>query len=358
MSDSSKIVHLDTCINARLRLFLLSKLLPDENYLKWVNKVKAVGCLENTQSYRTAGGSDNQQPILDSDGDTKMGGINSVQALQATINTIGENTSNNKPSAPRRSPQEFKRLLKKSCPRFGAARKPNTIAHIQQVDNINSSVEKLQDLESDSDEGEFSGKVWYSRKAPAETKKRKHHVATAIKIGGARFLKLVDLKRNDTQIFSITMREIKNALDVKKKNIPEDIFKILPTEIKHWSILFLEDHSNNLPPHRKSDMKINLEKDKRGREKPIPFGPLYNMSRNELLVLRKTLSDHLDKGQIRASSYPGGAPVLFVKKPGGGLRFCVDYRALNAITKKDRYPLPLIKETLRSISKATWEPNL
>lgn len=76
------------------------------------------------------------------------------------------------------------------------------------------------------------------------------------------------------------------------------------------------------------------------------------MSRDELLVLRKTLSDHLDKGWIRASSSPGGAPVLFVKKPGGGLRFCVDYRALNAITKKDRYPLPLIKETLRSISKA------
>ncbi|KAI0992970.1 hypothetical protein K3495_g15214, partial [Podosphaera aphanis] len=59
-------------------------------------------------------------------------------------------------------------------------------------------------------------------------------------------------------------------------------------------------------------------------------------------------------GWIRASASPGGAPVLFVKKPGGGLRFCVDYRALNAITEKDRYPLPLIRETLRSISKSTW----
>lgn len=78
------------------------------------------------------------------------------------------------------------------------------------------------------------------------------------------------------------------------------------------------------------------------------------MSRDELLVLRKTLTDHLDKGWIRASSSPRGAPVLFVKKPGAGLRFCVDYRALNAITEKDRYPLPLIRETLRSISKSTW----
>lgn len=101
-------------------------------------------------------------------------------------------------------------------------------------------------------------------------------------------------------------------------------------------------------------MRINLEKDNKGRYKPIPWGPLYGMSRDELLVLRKTLTDHLDKGWIRASSSPGGAPVLFVKKPGVGLRFCVDYRALNAITQKDRYPLPLIRETLRSISKSSW----
>ncbi|KAI1001982.1 hypothetical protein K3495_g6222 [Podosphaera aphanis] len=68
------------------------------------------------------------------------------------------------------------------------------------------------------------------------------------------------------------------------------------------------------------------------------------MSRNELLVLRKTLTDHLERGWIRASTSPGGAPELFVKKPGGGLRFCVDYRALNAITEKDRYRLPPIRD--------------
>ena len=50
--------------------------------------------------------------------------------------------------------------------------------------------------------------------------------------------------------------------------------------------------------------------------------------------------------------------VLFVKKPGGGLRFYVDYRALNKITRKDRYPLPLIQEMLSSISKAKWFTKL
>ena len=78
------------------------------------------------------------------------------------------------------------------------------------------------------------------------------------------------------------------------------------------------------------------------------------MSRDELLVLRKTLTEYLDKGFIRVSNSPAAAPVLFVRKPGGGLRFCVDYRGLNKITRKDRYPLPLIYETLRDIGKAKW----
>ena len=78
------------------------------------------------------------------------------------------------------------------------------------------------------------------------------------------------------------------------------------------------------------------------------------MWREELLVLRKTLVQHMDKGWIRASNSPAGAPVLFVRKANGDLRFCCDYRAINALTRQDRYPLPLIKETLRSITEADW----
>ena len=76
------------------------------------------------------------------------------------------------------------------------------------------------------------------------------------------------------------------------------------------------------------------------------------MSRDELLVLQKYLTENLETGFIRSSSSPAASPVLFVKKPGGGLRFCVDYRALNAKTIKNRYPLPLIRETLDRLSKA------
>ena len=75
------------------------------------------------------------------------------------------------------------------------------------------------------------------------------------------------------------------------------------------------------------------------------------MSRDELLVLRKTLTDLLDKGFIRVSNSLIVALILFIKKPRGGLRFCIDYRGLNRVIKKDRYSLPFIYETLRNINK-------
>ena len=66
------------------------------------------------------------------------------------------------------------------------------------------------------------------------------------------------------------------------------------------------------------------------------------MSRGELLVLRKELTSLLEKGFIQVSSSLAATLVLFTKKLEGGLRLYIDYRALNEITKKDRYPLPLI----------------
>jgi len=70
------------------------------------------------------------------------------------------------------------------------------------------------------------------------------------------------------------------------------------------------------------------------------------------------LTDLLDKNFIRVSKSPAAAPVLLVRKPGGGVRFCVDYRGLNDLSVKDRYPLPLIRETLRNMAKAKWFTKL
>ena len=68
--------------------------------------------------------------------------------------------------------------------------------------------------------------------------------------------------------------------------------------------------------------------------------------------MKKFLEEHLKKGFIEASSAPCSSPILLAKKPGGGIRFCVDYCKLNELTKKDVYPLLLIAETMARLKKA------
>ena len=83
-----------------------------------------------------------------------------------------------------------------------------------------------------------------------------------------------------------------------------------------------------------------------------PYGPIYSMSETELKTLWEHLDDALGKGFIRPSNSPAGAPILFVKKKDGSLRLCVDYRGLNRITCKNRYPQPLIGDLLDRLQSA------
>lgn len=163
-------------------------------------------------------------------------------------------------------------------------------------------------------------------------------------------------KTPGTQVFAASMADVEKALQTKQ---PTDPRTRLPQHYHEFLPVFDCKEADKLPSHRgnETDHRIQLEQ-VNGKEAEIPWGPLYSMSREELLVLRKTLTELLDKQFIRVSNSPAAAPVLFVRKPGGGLRFCVDYRALNKITRKDRYPLPLIQETLRNIGKAKWFTKL
>ncbi len=76
------------------------------------------------------------------------------------------------------------------------------------------------------------------------------------------------------------------------------------------------------------------------------------MSSKELEVVKKYLVENLDKGFIESSQALFTAPVLFTKKPDRSLRFYIDFRKLNLLTKKDQYPLPLIDKTLARIGRA------
>jgi len=75
------------------------------------------------------------------------------------------------------------------------------------------------------------------------------------------------------------------------------------------------------------------------------------MSKDELLILRKTLIDLFDKGFIRVNNSLITTLILFIKKLKRGLRFCINYKGLNRVIKKDRYLLSFIYETLRNINK-------
>jgi hypothetical protein len=126
-----------------------------------------------------------------------------------------------------------------------------------------------------------------------------------------------------------------------------EIKSMIPDIYHDYLAAFSKKRADTLPPHRPYDLSIDLEPGK-----SPPFGPLYSLSEVELKALREWLDENLSKGFIRASQSPAGAPILFVKKKDGGLRLCVDYRALNNITIKNRYPLPLIPEALDRLRQA------
>ena len=157
-------------------------------------------------------------------------------------------------------------------------------------------------------------------------------------------------KRDKLQICAVSVRDLQDHLARKELNPEEELEhlqKIIPPRYHRFIPMCQKEDADQLPPHRYSDHAIELEEGKQP-----PFGPLYSMSDLELQALRDYLEEQLAKGFIQSSSSSSASPVLFVRKPGGGLRFCVDYRGLNAVTKKDRYPIPLINDSLRQMSQA------
>ena len=163
-------------------------------------------------------------------------------------------------------------------------------------------------------------------------------------IGAAPLTRLA--RKPDHELFAVSMEDIEKALAPKTYTDPATK---LPKQYHDFLDVFSRKEADTLPEHRLYDHRIELEPGK-----TPPYGPLYGMSQNELKVLKKYLEDNLRKGFIRASSSPAASPVIFVRKPGGGLRFCVDYRALNAITIKNRYDIIAAFNRLRIAKGDEW----
>ncbi len=142
------------------------------------------------------------------------------------------------------------------------------------------------------------------------------------------------------------MRDIDKALKITSF---VDSVTLLLFEYHDFLDVFSRELTNILPERRLYDHKIQLQK-----SKTSIFESLYDMSQDELRVLKKYLKNNLIKGFIQVSSSFAISSILFVKKSSEKLRFCVNYRGLNVMTVKNRYSLFLIQETLDRLIKIKY----
>ena len=123
--------------------------------------------------------------------------------------------------------------------------------------------------------------------------------------------------------------------------------ELVPPEFRDFAHVFSKAESERLPMHKPYDLTIDLEPGT-----TPTFSKLYPMAPAEKTSLNEFIEDYLRKGYIRPSKSPAAAPIFFVKKKDGSLRMVVDYRKLNSITVKNRYPLPLSMELVDSLQRA------
>jgi transposase InsO family protein len=169
-----------------------------------------------------------------------------------------------------------------------------------------------------------------------------------------------NLKRPESECFLTSIYEIDRIIEERTEVHQEDeetfaqIQAKLPAEYERFRDVFSKVASDLLPPHRSYDHKITLEE-------PLPnhFSPLYRQSTEELQATKEYLLENLKKGFIVNSNSPFASPVLFVKKAGSNkLRFCIDFRKLNSLTRNDPYPIPRIDELLSRVCKAKFFTKL
>ena len=121
--------------------------------------------------------------------------------------------------------------------------------------------------------------------------------------------------------------------------------------VSDYDILFQE--FKGLPPKREIQHEIHLQQDA-----PLPNICMYKSSIIENVEIKKQVKELLERGGIRPSSSPCGSPIVLVPKKDGTWRMCIDYRALNIITIKNRYPLPRIDDLLDQLKNAIFFTKL
>ncbi|KAJ8279320.1 hypothetical protein COCON_G00063860 [Conger conger] len=130
--------------------------------------------------------------------------------------------------------------------------------------------------------------------------------------------------------------------------VPKPSLEKVPTPYHDRGTVFSKTQAQTLPPHRPYDCAIELLPGS-----TLPSSRLYNVSRPEREAMEKYIRDCQANGLIRPSSSPVGAGFFFVQKKDGSLRPCIDFRELNNITVKNKYPLPLMDSAFHPLHDAT-----
>jgi hypothetical protein len=138
-----------------------------------------------------------------------------------------------------------------------------------------------------------------------------------------------------------------------KNSKPKGFEDIVPTTLHEYADVFSETAFDSLPKCRKWDHAIELE-----REPSPGFHKVYPMNLTEQTEMDTFLEEALATGHIRQSKSPLRAPVFFIKKKDGKLRFVQDYQALNAITRKNQYLLPLIDDLIYRLKDTRYFTKL
>ena len=121
----------------------------------------------------------------------------------------------------------------------------------------------------------------------------------------------------------------------------------VPSKYHKFADVFSKTKAEVLTPYYPYDLKINLEEG----AQPL-VGPIYSLSTSKQEALKKFIEENLNMDFIQPTSFLHDTLVLFIKKKDSSLHLCVDFYGLNHISKKNRYPLPLISDLLDSPHKA------
>lgn len=237
---------------------------------------------------------------------------------------------------------------------------------------IGTFIDQRRFLVANTDQDIILGKPWLTRHNPQVDWQENEitigdHTIKAVEgsqkgeitidtISAAQIKRLVRKHPNTIQTYIIQVKAVDEPMETDAIDMTSHLSQQqrdqLETILKQFDTDVFSEPSG-LPPHRTADHRIEIIPGN-----TPPSRTPYRLSQPELAELRKQLIKLLEQGWIRPSISPFGAPILFVKKKNGDLRMCVDYRALNKITIKNKYPLPNISELLDRLTGAQYFTSL